>query len=105
MTNEQILKQAIEKAKANGWKQTYVFEVINEEPLHFGSDWYNAFIATIFSHDFAKAFWGEAWTQEELEKEAKNITIEVNESIERWQHYLQQMVLERNPLEYLSKFL
>lgn len=44
----------------------------------------------IFSHDFAKAFWGE-------EKPKVPITL--------WQHHLQQMVLEEDPIKYLETFL
>lgn len=36
----------------------------------------------IFQHSFAKAFWGEDW-----------------------RYYLQQIVLKKEPIEYLSKFL
>ena len=55
MTNEQILKKAIEKAVKNGY-----CGVIAETELQF-SDMIgtNQHLAIIFSHSFAKAFWGE----------------------------------------------
>jgi hypothetical protein len=43
----------------------------------------------IFSHSFAKAFWGE----------------EKYTGIYCWQHHLQMMVLEEEPLKYLEKWL
>ena len=47
----------------------------------------------IFSHDFAKAFWGE-----------KDYHVPFGK-IKVWQDNLQQMVLEENPIDYLRKFI
>ena len=93
MTNEQILRQAIEKAKKNGFK----FEVI--VPCYglecFGRK-INALMKVyhqiIFSHDFAKAFWGD-----ELDYDP--------EGIASWRPHLQRMVLFEEPLQYLKKYL
>ena len=54
-------------------------------------------IAIIFTHDFAKAFWGESYyiTSDEFE-DNKGIA---------WQYHLQQMVIAEEPLKYLEKFL
>ena len=120
MTNEQILRQAIEKAKKNGFK----FEVI--VPCYglecFGRK-INALMKVyhqiIFSHDFAKAFFGEC--KEWLEK-IEGVGFEyVNElpseeTLEKvywitfeeaggWQYHIQRMVLEKEPLKYLEQFL
>ena len=51
----------------------------------------------IFSHEFAKAFWGEQMTNDEM------LINEYNDI--RWKYHLQQMVLEKEPLKYLEKFL
>ena len=94
MSNEQILKKAIEKAVKNGldWgihiktkKQTInaTFELANEYPYHL-----------VFDHSFAKAFWGE-----------KIMGMGGTNTCPEWMYYLQQMVLEENKLKYLEKFL
>jgi hypothetical protein len=92
-------------------------------------------IQYIFSHEFAKAFWGKdkyvgfdesrgAMTDyNSITKEEKLILFTLDEIknngdeklINRldtyrsyqplWQYHLQQMVLEENPLKYLEKFL
>lgn len=47
----------------------------------------------IFSHEFAKAFWGEDF-------------YEITDARRRkWQYHLHQMILEKEPLKYLEKFL
>jgi len=81
-----ILKEAINKAYKNGyspknWKDT-------ELPNSF-----------IFSHDFAKAFWGDCKDVKYLMNNPKRTPFYV------WQYHLQQMVLEKEPLKYLEKFL
>lgn len=57
----------------------------------------------IFSHDFAKAFWGEKAKEEYIMRYSDMIINEKN--IIRWKYYLKEMVLERQPLRYLEKFL
>ena len=95
MTNEQILKKAIEKAVENGyrsciyiskgyWKYDAWYESMLEE---------NKYFQIIFSHDFAKAFWGLDFTKEGTYFEVKP-----------WMYHLQKMVLETEPLKYLEKF-
>ena len=76
MNNNQILEKAIKKAVKNGYEPYY--------------DDYE-----IFSHDFAKAFWGFKliFFDETMEAEIY------------WRYHLQQMVLEEEPLQYLEKFL
>ena len=88
MTNEQILKKAIEKAVKNGLE----FEYDCECKFPDICDWHESAIdyRIIFSHDFAKEFWGE--------KEWLN-------GMSAWANHLQQMVLEEQPLKYIEKFL
>ena len=95
MTNEQILKKAIEKAVKNGFnmdkwwgskyhrkdKAEYLLMVFQEKQL-------------IFSHDFAKAFFGK--TTEWVAETGK---------VERWQIHLQQMVIADDPIKYLERFI
>lgn len=84
MTNEEILKKVILKAEKNGYKFAY-----NLEATQYNSYYY----AFIFSHYFAKAFWGE-------EK-----SIATSLLLNRWQYHLQQMVLKEEPLKYLERFI
>ena len=92
MNNEEILKKAIDKAVENGFvgtfsdipKAGFYCEANAEESSGM------CVYTNIFSHDFAKAFWGEG-------KLTADIFI--------WQQHLAQMVLEEEPLKYLESFL
>jgi len=102
MTNEEILKKAIKKAINNGWKEGKWWlkefgdiDNINQVPLseiHF----------LLFKHNFAKTFWGE----KESEYKMKNWDDKEHYYNQKdWIFHLQQMVLEKEPLKYLEKFL
>ena len=81
MTNEEILKKSIEKAVKNGF-----ICIENTPPIHISKLINNnLYYSVIFNHDFAKAFF-------------KN---------EEWNfiYYLKEMVLTKEPLKYLEKFL
>lgn len=114
MTEPEILKKAVEKARKNGWKSVYG-EVIyafspneafitNEEHLKF-----------IFSHEFAKAFWGNGQEEHDIgngltlwEGSKGAFFIEgpnAGKILPYWKTQLQQMVLEEKPLEYLERYL
>ena len=101
MTNEQILKKAIEKAVKGGWQYkhrgfNYMHEYMSTTPY--------AIEGFIFSHDFAKAFWGEVKTY-------SNGQIKVESPFMRltwtsaWKYHLKQMVVWKEPLKYLEGFL
>jgi len=89
MTNEQILKKVLKKA---GYTEASKDDDLIIRYLDSG---YWAEI--IYSHSFAKAFWGE-------EEELCN---EFNDKImyPTWKYHLKQMVLEEEPLKYLEKFI
>ncbi len=55
MTNEQIIKQAVEKAIKNGYPKPPEFDKWNWKYVYENSGYWEI----IFSHVFAKAFWGE----------------------------------------------
>jgi len=114
MKNEQILKKAIEKAVKNGLdirelgkKDGWSESELDLETL------YNSYYSIIFSHDFAKAFWGIGKPvmidgQEFYRFKWINIVGEKTDSayhLTAWQYHLQQMVLEEEPIKYLEKFL
>jgi len=114
MNNEEILEKAIEKAIKNGYKQIKWKD-------KKGTEWinYNLLlcqiglpIPIIFSHYFAKAFWGEGEAEEQYNKTDKHwhdTSCCSGSGVffrgERWQYHLQQMVLEEEPLKYLERFL
>lgn len=97
MTNEEILKKAIEKAIKNGFN----FSGERDDQECFTIDlWLDThmdmYYSLIFDHGFAKAFWKD----EESPKLCAG-----NHLGEAWQYHLQEIVLEEEPLKYLKKFL
>lgn len=106
MKHTEILGRAIEKAKKNGLQglwgnnmESWYIGVDNNSPgltinlcgaefmLNIQSN------TLIFSHDFAKAFWGDELIPTDTGMCPKYL------------HELQQMVLEENPIKYLEQFL
>ena len=93
-----LVGRIIQKAKKNGYIHKYKFSV------GFLVNCDNAEIyRMIFSHDFAKAFWGKKAEQTYIMRYSDKMINE--QGLIRWQVYLQQMVLEKEPLKYLEKFL
>ena len=106
MNNEQILKKAIERAEKNGYEFSWARRTLGE--IDFNVIPINEII---FSHDFAKAFWGEACCMGQEDKNNRwrdtaccsQCGCFFNGKI--WQYNLQSMVLEPNPLKYIAGFL
>ena len=105
LTNEQIFKKAIEKAVGNGWKGYDGKQdvLLLDTGYMFNKDWefkYETLAdepeSLIFSHSFAKAFWGG---------EPCFCHGDTGSHILDWQYHLQQMVLEEEPLLYIERFL
>jgi len=97
MINREILSDATDKAIANGYKpdarnyrNSVEIQLLN-------------IYATIFTHDFAKAFWGSYYLTED--KNNNQIDVRDYEVAYAWQYHLQQLVLYEDPLAYLKKFL
>ena len=82
---EQILTKAVDKAIKNGYLLPQNYMRISG--IYIGYDEYRI----IFSHDFAKAFWGECYST-------------LDHSFE-WEAHLQNMVISKEPLKYIEKFL
>lgn len=80
MRNEEILILAFGKAKENGW--------VNNP--------------SIFSHEFAKAFWGFNIYPLII---GNRVPIHKIDYLYDWEYHLQQMVLEEEPIKYLEGFL
>ena len=98
MTDKQILQKAIEKAEKNGWDKPYWIKEI--EP-------YTRWVTDIiFSHSFAKSFWGEDENCSECGNPfAVGMKCGKIKTVERWGKELSIMVLEEEPLKYLEQFL
>lgn len=121
MKEAEILRKAFKKAADNGMKSIHGYYPQNTEfQVSYKGEYFlfrtpdkygERFVPEefIFSHDFAKAFWG-----------LKEVCINCGNDIgaapskncykhtfreERWEYCLKQMVLEEEPLKYLEKFL
>ena len=118
---EQILKKAIEKAIKGGYNKTAVY---NEQKSRIETTGRTVEVyCFIYSHEFAKAFWGEKCGKCETNLEIWDIKdsaaanspttkiltcpkcMEAPPSKILWRDRLQQMVLEKDPLKYIEKFL
>ncbi|MCK9544216.1 MAG: hypothetical protein M0R03_19530 [Novosphingobium sp.] len=99
MTDKEILEKIIEKAEEKGFDfSDHIGGLLDGQiKTSLTSMKWLCKEKIIFSHEFAKVFWGEScYYQDEnqLFDDRKN-----------WQYHLQQMVLEKNPLLYLATFL
>jgi hypothetical protein len=115
MKDKEVLQKAIEIAMENSFKKPLnkveVSEFNNKlNVLFWKGKWFTInesyrLEEVIFSHDFAKAFWGDNYS-ENITKyfEYENGCVE-QESVLNWVYHLQQMVLEENPIDYLRKFI
>ena len=83
MTDQEILQKAIEKAVSNGAPFHHSLVAMREDGLSDINLMARAHYQIIFSHDFAKALWGDNC----------------------WEYHLTQMVLEPDPIKYLEKFI
>lgn len=102
MKNKEILKKVIEKASdLGGYYNEYIDSYIEE----------GYWSEIIFSHDFAKAFWGleteEIFDGFGSHDAGDGYMEDYNKYKEviSWQYHLQEMVLEEEPLKYLESFL
>ena len=127
MTKEEIFKKAIKKAVKNG----YTAYSKNLEQVKDKEGFLNDIVKSvlreksvyeiIFSHDFAKAFFGKEIKCNTCDLEQKEhkitdaghfyecsncgILVEGAYCDKSWKNHLSFMVLEKDPLEYLEKFL
>jgi len=109
MTNKEILEKALRKACDNS------YGIIYTAPLE--RNW-SLLLATypiiIFSHEFAKAFWGKyphSFYSHSMQGHNDGDICDCGEEQSGdwtkycWQYHLQQMIIEKEPLKYLEKFL
>lgn len=120
MKNEDVLKLAIKKAVKNGWTdygQDDVYLImmhysngLGKKDKTFGGLAGNKYYEIVFSHDFAKAFWGEEEICPDCGKKEEcyctNLDLYMFPRKEKeWEFHLQVMVLEKDPIQYLKEFL
>ena len=122
MTDEQILIEALGKAVENGFRReakidgkfrelTMKPEMVKIKPyklmcLKFYWKTKNGelpitlmeYTNFIFSHEFAKAFWGQQVLSYDHDWDKSPAQVV-------WKYHLQQMVLEENPINYLKNFI
>lgn len=111
MTDKEIFFRSIIKAHKN--KPCLVQEGVAD--FSEDDDFQYFYKAIIFSHDFAKAYFGEQTTSHVMGYDISKgdiydhsifqPTFEYTIELPEWQFHLQQMVLEEEPLKYLEKFL
>jgi len=108
MTNKEILEKVICEVKGYSYGCIIFPEVLEDKKYY----------PIIFSHEFAKKFWGDkllsGCCREELKKDQFGIHCSnCNRNIHKdnvgagqaWQLHLEIMVLHEQPLKYLEKFL
>ena len=103
MTDKEILRKAVIKAQQKDYRLPsagIAWDLMEGSDLKIDP---TIISYIIFSHDFAKAIWGEKAKQEQIMRYCDMIIND--ENIIRWKYYLKKMVLEKEPLKYLEKFI
>lgn len=124
MTDNEIFTKATEKAVNNGWKEkekhSHLYAVMSLHPVEFFKK--DDHFPIIFSHSWAKAFWGEKRKMcvQCLMKDGDKFEVGMSTSeytencelnkhsykhVSGWQHNLRQMVETKDRLKYIEKFL
>jgi hypothetical protein len=93
MTRQQKLTKLIEIAVDNGWEVWPTLEngLGGYDPYYE----YECFYEIIFSHDFAKAIWGEECAFCPTRGHAP--------CVPNWKHHLREAVIDKDPLEYYHR--
>lgn len=123
MTNEEILKKAYARAHANGYKipegfdcGSYIYPS-GVNSIEISTEDGTSIEAVIFSHDFAKAFWGEEWVDKDFGNSYKEYKQTIKNGAKypqgyewrewdlRWGFRLKGMVLSEDPIRYLEQFI
>ena len=137
LTNSEVLQKVIDKSIANGHFKPYIGEgdtlvnrdveaiyphvhsrcIYNDGSMNFRANGRVHIDRIIFSHVFAKVFWGEkefdgqslkkvlCQTHTFYFKTMKEWMEESDDKFYEWEYHLQKMVLEKNPIDYLRKFI
>ncbi len=116
MDYSKILKQAVKKAKKNGYKGSLRDTILVKDQELITGEYY----ALIFSPAFAEAFWGnehptfqdhtitEYFFQTlDVDGNYKEIAINFRDqpSVPHWKMHVMVMAAEEEPLNYIKRFL
>ncbi len=119
MANKEILQKVMEKMYF-GAKEINIIEcndILRVDVYTMGGGDFPAisipYQCIIFSHEFAKAFWGEKLLCYICKQPENNLhssfcskrVYSKDSDLIAWKYHLQQMVLWENPLHYLATFL
>ncbi len=103
MTNQEILEKAIQKAIDGGWNE-YGNMSGNPNAADYLLSYEEApdTYTWLFSHDFAKALWGDGgkWITRHFTPTGLQLT---GQEVPYWKVHLQQMVIADDPLAYLAE--
>ncbi len=120
MTNKEIFEKVIEKAEKNGYvlRKEISLKDYDKTYTYQGVHWTNkrtgflkaseTIFDIIFSHDFAKAFWGEEINEFQFnDLWDKEILAYEHNILKNCEYHLQQMVIlpDNERIKYLGKFL
>lgn len=106
MNGKEILEKALQKARDNGSRTARQYLVRMEENPN--SEWSPRVVCMIacFSHDFAEAFWGKGILMNKPRSIGISTIIrKLPKPVVEWKYHLQEMVLCKEPIMYLAKFL
>jgi hypothetical protein len=118
---EQTLRKIIEKALKNGFRKNWgtahqTVDAVMESCRQKGSElgairapelWWCLYESIIFSHDFAKAFWGKEIVCDACGDKGCYETSDIfpEGGIPCWKFHLQEMALEKDRIKYLKQFI
>ena len=114
MTDQEIIKKVIDKAEKNGFdikKPYYIYldavGVLIGEVILPNVVSHHTLTDIIFSHYFAKKFWGHESCNNfrDIMNNYDNELFFTMSNTPIFIYHLQQMVREKEPLKYLEKFL
>lgn len=108
-----ILTKAIRKAVDGGYRPAFHvgsgFNPSSSDPLIDSLAHASNIYQILFSHDFAKAIWGEEWPRLVIEQATATInkedTYKLGAMRPYWQEMLMQMVISDDPIKYLGEHL
>lgn len=119
MKNEEIIRKSLVKSVKNGFDWTDSKTSVDYVEVCVGGAWfyekdgtgaYYPISQIIFSHDFAKALWGDEFDYDNSEDSSDVLSgyiggYEWEFYGKRWEAHLMMMVLSEDPIKYLEKFL
>lgn len=97
MTNQEILVKAFSKAAENDWSAPVAMRSDEALAKYYSEDPYEV----IFSHDFAKALWGQSYENYLWVNCLLCHATPVKKPA--WEMHLQQMVIAEDPIRYLAE--